>query len=185
MILEPSQHSSNCFGCSGASWSWLCCGIFAALSLVLYVCIYGLVTINILPDEWDRTATRESQLLTFGTATAAVTASARRDQDLVQLLAQPSDFERWSKFSIVVAISPKLTEIFSVHHTIKPFHRNDALSSIFGGTLSPATVRLQQTQPSTNHLVALLHPPAKVVHLTLHKIKSRKLLYSLPKHLNL
>lgn len=139
---------------------------------MLYVCIYGLVTINILPDEWDRTAIRESQLLTFGTATAAVTASARRDQDLVQLLAQPSDFERWSKFSIVVAISPKLTEIFSVHHTIKPFHRNDALSSIFGGTLSPATVRLQQTQPSTNHLVALLHPPAKVVHLTLHKIKA-------------
>lgn len=51
---------------------------------LLYV--WGLVTINILLDEWDRTATRESQLLD------ACNAAALRDQDQVTLLAQPSDW---------------------------------------------------------------------------------------------
>lgn len=48
--------------------------------------VYGLVTINILLDEWDRTATRESQLLD------ASNAAALRDQDQVTLLTQPSDW---------------------------------------------------------------------------------------------
>lgn len=67
---------------------WLvCCGIFAPPPIALSsMCIYGLVTINILLDEWDRTATRESQLLD------ACNAAALRDQDQVTLLAQPSDW---------------------------------------------------------------------------------------------
>lgn len=100
----------------------LCCGIFApaitfALSLVLYV--FGSVTINILLDEWDRTATRKSHLLT---ATATAADSALADQDQAKFLAQPSDFERWSKFSIAVTISPKKHSLkSSLRH--KPFHR--------------------------------------------------------------
>lgn len=81
-----------------------CCGIFAppiALS-AMCICVYGLVTINILLDEWDRTATAESQLLVPSNA------AALRDQDQVTLLTQPSDWWR-SKFSTVVAISPKFT----------------------------------------------------------------------------
>lgn len=66
----------------GVQWNF-CTTTDCSLSAM---CVYGLVTINILLDEWDRTATRESQLLD------ACNAAALRDQDQVTLLAQPSDW---------------------------------------------------------------------------------------------